>query len=100
MGNSHVRSIDGSRKSPFSFSPWAPEKNLFSLRPILLDSNTPFQPYGFHHESTAEEVTAGIDLTGKTAIVTGSNTGMFHPPASRALSLLFILPPHLHLSHP
>ena len=30
----------------------------------------------FDGESTAEEVTAGIDLTGKTALVTGCNSGL------------------------
>lgn len=30
----------------------------------------------FNRKSTAEEVSAGIDLTGKTAIVTGANTGI------------------------
>ena len=31
---------------------------------------------GFGKSSTAEEVTAGIDLMGKTALVTGANSGL------------------------
>ncbi len=31
---------------------------------------------GFGHASTAEEVTAGIDLSGKTALITGVNSGL------------------------
>ena len=31
---------------------------------------------GFNRRSTAEEVTAGIDLTGKTALITGVNSGL------------------------
>ena len=31
---------------------------------------------GFDAEATAEQVTAGIDLTGKTALVTGCNSGI------------------------
>jgi len=34
----------------------------------------PVGPFG--EDSTAEEVTAGIDLTGKTAVVTGANSGL------------------------
>jgi len=33
-------------------------------------------PNGFSSSSTAEDVSKGIDLTGKTIIVTGSNTGI------------------------
>ena len=37
----------------------------------------PLPPPGpFGEESTAEEVTAGLDLTGKTALVTGCNSGL------------------------
>ena len=36
--------------------------------------NVPIGPFGSN--STAEEVTAGIDLTGKTALVTGCNSGI------------------------
>lgn len=36
--------------------------------------DVPRSPFG--PESTAEEVTAGIDLTGKTALVTGCNSGI------------------------
>ncbi len=34
----------------------------------------PDSPYGF--ETTAEEVTAGMDLSGMTALVTGCNSGL------------------------
>ena len=37
-------------------------------------AGVPVGPFGA--ESTAEQVTAGIDLTGKTALVTGSNSGI------------------------
>jgi NAD(P)-dependent dehydrogenase (short-subunit alcohol dehydrogenase family) len=40
----------------------------------------------FGRESTAEEVTAGLDLVGKTAIVTGSNSGIGYETA-RVLAL-------------
>jgi len=33
-------------------------------------------PSGFGYGSTAEEVTAGLDLTGKTVLVTGCNSGL------------------------
>ena len=33
-------------------------------------------PSGFGYGSTAEEVTAGVDLSGKTVIVTGCNSGL------------------------
>ena len=39
-----------------------------------LPEGIPIGPFG--SESTAEEVTAGIDLTGKTALVTGCNSGI------------------------
>lgn len=35
-------------------------------------------PSGFGYGSTAMEVTAGLDLTGKTYLVTGSNSGLGH----------------------
>lgn len=40
-------------------------------------ASKPLPPPGpFSAESTAEEVTAGLDLTGKTALVTGCNSGL------------------------
>ena len=33
-------------------------------------------PSGFGYASTAEEVTAGLDLTGRTVLITGSNSGL------------------------
>lgn len=42
--------------------------------PPVRPEGVPVGPFGA--ESTAEEVTAGIDLTGKTALVTGSNSGI------------------------
>jgi len=41
---------------------------------IMIDSSLPVGPFGA--ESTAEDVTAGMDLTGKTALVTGCNSGI------------------------
>jgi NAD(P)-dependent dehydrogenase (short-subunit alcohol dehydrogenase family) len=44
----------------------------------------PVSDFGF--DSTAEEVTAGLDLSGMTALVTGSNSGIGHETA-RVLAL-------------
>jgi len=41
---------------------------------LPLPPDIPIGPFGA--KSTAEEVTAGIDLTGKTALVTGCNSGL------------------------
>lgn len=41
---------------------------------VVIDSNLPLSPYGA--KSTAEEVTQGMDLSGKTALVTGCNSGI------------------------
>jgi len=41
---------------------------------ISIDTNYPVSPFGA--KSTAEEVTLGLDLTGKTAVVTGCNSGL------------------------
>ena len=41
---------------------------------VSIDSNYPVSP--FSAKSTAEEVTLGLDLTGKTAVVTGCNSGL------------------------
>ncbi len=50
---------------------------LMSLGPSLLNAACVDTPRSSHDEgSTAEEVTAGLDLTGKTALVTGVNTGI------------------------
>lgn len=42
--------------------------------PIIRPDGVPLSAFG--EESTAEEVTAGMDLTGKTAVVTGCNSGL------------------------
>jgi NAD(P)-dependent dehydrogenase (short-subunit alcohol dehydrogenase family) len=42
--------------------------------PVERPAGVPVGP--FDAESTAEEVTAGIDLSGKTAVVTGANSGL------------------------
>jgi hypothetical protein len=41
---------------------------------VSIDDSYPVGPYGA--TSTAEEVTLGLDLTGKTAMVTGCNSGL------------------------
>ncbi len=41
---------------------------------IQRPQDVPVSPFGA--ESTAEEVTAGIDLSGKTAVITGCNSGL------------------------
>jgi NAD(P)-dependent dehydrogenase (short-subunit alcohol dehydrogenase family) len=41
---------------------------------LSIDRSLPVSPFGA--ESTAEEVTLGLDLTGKTALVTGCNSGI------------------------
>ena len=41
---------------------------------VVIDTSLPVGPYDAR--STAEEVTRGIDLTGKTALVTGCNSGI------------------------
>lgn len=47
-----------------------------SLRPAR-PAHAQFVPWsGFGADSTAEEVTAGLDLLGKTAVVTGCNSGL------------------------
>lgn len=43
---------------------------------LPLPPDVPIGPFG--SDSTAEEVTNGIDLTGKTALVTGVNSGIGH----------------------
>jgi NAD(P)-dependent dehydrogenase (short-subunit alcohol dehydrogenase family) len=45
-----------------------------SSEDLPLPPNVPISPFGSN--STAEEVTAGIDLNGKTALVTGCNSGI------------------------
>jgi len=41
---------------------------------VSIDTRLPVGPFGA--DSTAEEVTAGLDMTGKTALVTGCNSGI------------------------
>ena len=41
---------------------------------VSLDRRFPIGPFGA--DSTAEEVTAGLDLSGSTALVTGCNSGL------------------------
>lgn len=41
---------------------------------VMIDNNLPVGPFGA--ESTAEEVSQGLDLSGQTALVTGCNSGL------------------------
>ena len=43
-------------------------------KPIVRPEGVPLGPYGA--DSTAEQVVEGINLTGKTALVTGANSGL------------------------
>lgn len=52
--------------------------------PVVRPAGVPVGPFGA--ESTAEEVTAGVDLTGKLALVTGATSGLGFETA-RVLSL-------------
>jgi NAD(P)-dependent dehydrogenase (short-subunit alcohol dehydrogenase family) len=51
---------------------------------VVRPEGVPLSPFGA--KSTAEEVTAGIDLTGKTALITGCNSGLGYE-TMRVLSL-------------
>ena len=55
--------------------PWASEAHLAGYAPAV--AGRPIPPESaFGKRSTAEEVTAGMDLAGKTALVTGCNSGL------------------------
>jgi len=59
----------------------APAIAILPLTAAITGCEPPERPEGipiskFNKKSTAEEVTAGIDLTGKTALVTGCNSGI------------------------
>ncbi|MEZ0471677.1 SDR family NAD(P)-dependent oxidoreductase [Luteimonas salinilitoris] len=50
---------------------------LATLAPVLARAaDTPAAAGGFGPQSTAEEVTRGLDLAGRTAVVTGCNSGI------------------------
>ena len=54
---------------------WAnPDVLRMYMPPIPGTPEPPLSEFGF--ESTAEEVTRGLDLTGKTMLVTGCNSGL------------------------
>ncbi len=55
-----------------------------SSEPVARPEGVPVGPFG--NKSTAEEVSEGIDLLGKTALVTGSNSGIGYETA-RVLAL-------------
>jgi NAD(P)-dependent dehydrogenase (short-subunit alcohol dehydrogenase family) len=48
--------------------------SLLSQQALSLTANPPSGKFG--SDSTAEQVTVGLDLTGKTAVVTGANSGL------------------------
>ena len=52
----------------------APSLPACSAEQVVLDTSLPVGPFGA--KSTAEEVTEGLDLSGKTALVTGCNSGI------------------------
>lgn len=52
----------------------APALPACSGESVSIDNSLPVGPY--NAKSTAEEVTQGMDLTGKTALVTGCTTGI------------------------
>ena len=55
--------------------PWSANANLAGYAPAV--PGRPIPPESeFGKRSTAEDVTAGMDLTGKTALVTGCNSGL------------------------
>ncbi|MEZ5565298.1 MAG: SDR family NAD(P)-dependent oxidoreductase [Gammaproteobacteria bacterium] len=45
-------------------------------KPIVRPKGVPLGPYGA--ESTAMQVVEGLDLRGKTALITGANSGLGH----------------------
>lgn len=58
-----------------------------ALSPLIGQTQTPNPPIGsFGKSSTAEQVTAGLDLSGKTFMVTGANSGLGFE-TSRVLAL-------------
>ncbi|MCY4425554.1 MAG: SDR family NAD(P)-dependent oxidoreductase [Halieaceae bacterium] len=52
----------------------APTLPACSAEQVVIDTSLPVGPFGA--KSTAEEVTEGLDLSGKTALVTGCNSGI------------------------
>ena len=55
--------------------PWSADAHLAGYAPAVAGRPIP-PPSEFGKRSTAEEVTAGMDLSGKTALVTGCNSGL------------------------
>jgi NAD(P)-dependent dehydrogenase (short-subunit alcohol dehydrogenase family) len=55
--------------------PWTADAHLAGYAPAVAGRPIP-PPSAFGKRSTAEEVTAGMDLSGKTALVTGCNSGL------------------------
>ena len=55
--------------------PWSADAHLAGYAPAVAGRPIP-PPSAFGKRSTAEEVTAGMDLSGKTALVTGCNSGL------------------------
>jgi WW domain-containing oxidoreductase len=67
--------LDASRRSQRSSRAGAPRSAILAAM-SLYSMLAPKGPNGFGYGSTAEDVTSGLDLKGKTVLVTGCNSGL------------------------